>query len=112
VLIVGDGFGVDMAAALVMAAKGARYRVTPDMPVILTPAEQRMLRLLAYGQSNQQIAEQIPMQPQTVKNTLTMIYKKLGVRSRTQAVLYYWSIWQMVARRSPSTTARYPGHVN
>jgi DNA-binding CsgD family transcriptional regulator len=112
VLVVADGFEIDMAHVMGLAAKGARYRITPDTPSLLTPAERRLLRLIAYGQSNSQIAEQISMQQQTVKNTLTTTYKKLGLRNRTEAVLYYWGVWHVFARRTHATQARYPRRMN
>ena len=112
VLVVADGFELDMAHLMSLAAKGARYRITPDTPSLLTPAERRLLRLIAYGQTNRQIAEQISMQQQTVKNTLTTTYKKLGLRNRTEAVLYYWGVWHVFARRTHSTRTQYPGRVN
>ena len=52
------------------------------------------LRLLAEGRSNEQIAEQLHLQVQSVKNTLRSVYGKLGVRNRGDALLYYWDIWR------------------
>jgi len=52
----------------------------------LTPRETEILRALAAGQSNKQIAQQFWLSEQTVKYHLTNIYRKLGVRGRTEAV--------------------------
>jgi DNA-binding NarL/FixJ family response regulator len=53
----------------------------------LTPREAQVLHLLAKGQSNQQIARHLALSVRTVEAHLTHIYAKLGVGSRTEAVL-------------------------
>lgn len=53
----------------------------------LTPREQDVLRLLASGVSNSDIANQLSLSAGTVRIYLSNIYSKLGVNSRTQAVL-------------------------
>jgi len=53
----------------------------------LTPREQDVLRLLASGVSNSDIANQLTLSAGTVRIYLSNIYSKLGVNSRTQAVL-------------------------
>jgi DNA-binding NarL/FixJ family response regulator len=52
----------------------------------LTPRETEILRALAEGRSNKQIAQQFWLSAQTIKYHLTHIYQKLGVSSRTEAV--------------------------
>ena len=52
----------------------------------LTPREAEILRALAEGQSNKQIARTLWLSEQTIKYHLTNIYRKLGVRGRTEAV--------------------------
>lgn len=52
----------------------------------LTPRELAVLRLIASGMSNQEVAEQLVITAGTVKVHLSNIYSKLDVRSRTQAV--------------------------
>lgn len=51
----------------------------------LTSSEQRILRLLAAGHSNQQIARTLVISLNTVKTHLKNLYSKLQVSSRTQA---------------------------
>lgn len=54
----------------------------------LTRRELDLLRLLANGFSNRQIANKLDLAESTVKNNLSALFQKIGVRDRTQAVLY------------------------
>ncbi|MBE2194238.1 MAG: response regulator transcription factor [Anaerolinea sp.] len=54
----------------------------------LTPTEYRVLRLLVEGLSNKQIAVSMSVSPRTVNFHLDNIYAKLGVNSRTEAVIF------------------------
>lgn len=60
----------------------------PDQPVNLTERELDVLRLLAQGRSNKEIAQQLYLVEDTVKAHVKHILSKLGVHSRTQAALY------------------------
>ena len=51
----------------------------------LTPQEQRVLRLLTEGLSNQEIAQELIVSLNTVKTHVKNLYSKLRVKSRTQA---------------------------
>jgi len=59
----------------------------PEMPEALTERETEVLRLLAAGQSNKEIARSLQIVEDTVKTHVRHILAKLGVQSRTQAVL-------------------------
>jgi DNA-binding NarL/FixJ family response regulator len=52
----------------------------------LTPREKQVLRLIARGHTNQEIAEELVITLNTVKKHASGIYGKLAVHSRTQAV--------------------------
>jgi len=54
----------------------------------LTERETEVLRLLAQGQSNKEIARTLQIVENTVKTHVQHILAKFGVQSRTQAVLY------------------------
>ena len=71
------------AAARLMQAVSA-----PESPEELTERETEVLRLLAQGQSNKQIARNLQIGEKTVKTHVSNILGKLGVQSRTQATLY------------------------
>jgi DNA-binding NarL/FixJ family response regulator len=61
----------------------------PDMglPEPLSEREREILQLLAQGLSNREIGERLSLARGTVKNYVTTILQKLGVRDRTQAAL-------------------------
>ena len=61
---------------------------TPESREALTERESDVLRLLAQGQSNKQIARNLHNTEQTIKTHVRSILSKLGVQSRTQATLY------------------------
>jgi DNA-binding NarL/FixJ family response regulator len=58
-----------------------------DRPDALTPRELEVLRLMAGGYSNREIAEALGTAEGTVKNQASAVLSKLGVRDRTRAVL-------------------------
>ena len=66
----------------------------PDKPLIepLTNREIEVLRMLAKGVTNNDIAESLFISPETVKRHLSTIYRKLDVKNRQQAVISARSI--------------------
>lgn len=58
-----------------------------DQPDPLTERETEILRLMAGGYSNREIAESLGVTEGTIKNHVSNILSKLGVRDRTRAVL-------------------------
>ncbi|MFZ0218303.1 MAG: response regulator transcription factor, partial [Candidatus Dormiibacterota bacterium] len=54
----------------------------------MTPRELEVLRLIAQGLSNQQIASGLFVSEATVKTHINNLFSKTGVRDRAQAVAY------------------------
>jgi predicted ATPase/DNA-binding CsgD family transcriptional regulator len=67
---------------------GPATQQAPLLPTDLTTREREVLRLLARGLSNAQIAEELVVSLLTVKAHLRSIYSKLGVTSRVAATRY------------------------
>ena len=81
------------------AARLLREVRTPEKSVeVLTDRETEVLRLLAQGQSNKEIAHALNIAEQTVKTHVSHILDKLDVPSRTQATLYAVRIGLVSAR--------------
>ena len=56
----------------------------------LSAREKEVLSRLAEGGSNNQIAQVLEISAATVKNHLSTIYSKLGVKSRSEAIVWAW----------------------
>ena len=54
----------------------------------LTPREKEILKLIARGESNKEIAKSLYLSEKTVKNYVTSILGKLELRDRTQAAIF------------------------
>lgn len=70
------------------AARLIREVRSPESPETLTERETDVLRLLAKGCSNKEIAQELFIGEKTVKTHVSNILAKLNVPSRTQAALY------------------------
>jgi DNA-binding NarL/FixJ family response regulator len=56
---------------------------------ILNDNECEILKNLSKGMSNREIANAMHMSEKTIRNYLSIIYEKIKVKNRTEAVLYY-----------------------
>lgn len=72
-------FGVDLTST---------SSANQSLPEPLTEREQEILKLIAAGLTNPEIAQHLVISPQTVKKHAGNIYGKLGVNNRTEAAAY------------------------
>jgi DNA-binding NarL/FixJ family response regulator len=68
-------------------AKAERAFVATEQPDPLSPKELQVLRLVASGRSNTEIAALLGNSEGVIKNHCSSVFSKMGVRDRTQAVL-------------------------
>jgi DNA-binding NarL/FixJ family response regulator len=66
-------------------------RIPPEIAT-LTPREKDVLVLIGQGASNREIAERLYLSEGTIKNHVTSILSRTGLRDRTQAALLAQSI--------------------
>jgi two-component system, NarL family, response regulator LiaR len=66
---------------------GRGVRAAPP-PSSLTPRELEILRLIADGRENAEIAELLVISPSTAKNHVANVLEKLGAQNRVQAAVY------------------------
>src|SRR6185369_489944 len=76
------------AVEAVLGAAGHRVPRRREGPAGLTSREIEVLRLLARGLSNKQIAQRLVISPKTVANHTEHIYAKINTSSRAAAGLY------------------------
>jgi Response regulator containing a CheY-like receiver domain and an HTH DNA-binding domain len=82
----------ELAELLRRAETQERVRLTPAQRSPLTPAEGDLLRLVARGLANKEIARELGIANQTVQNGLTRVFQKLGCDGRSEAILHYWGL--------------------
>ncbi|HLJ65885.1 MAG TPA: response regulator transcription factor [Chloroflexota bacterium] len=85
-----------------VSARLLREIRAPESPETLTERETEVLRLLAQGQANKEIARNLQIGEKTVKTHVSNILAKLGVQSRTQAALYAVQIGLVSAQQAGS----------
>lgn len=83
------------------AARLLREVRAPESPETLTERETDVLRLLALGKANKEIAYELHIGEKTVKTHVSNILSKLGVASRTQAALHAVRIGLVSAPSEP-----------
>lgn len=83
-----EGSKMSLEQALLMLEQGTSPPSPRTHPAGLTERELEVLRLVAQGLTNAQVAQSLTISPNTVSIHLYSIYSKLGVKSRTAATRY------------------------
>jgi HD-GYP domain-containing protein (c-di-GMP phosphodiesterase class II) len=76
------------AVEAVLGAAGHRVQRRREGPAGLTPREVEVLRLVARGLSNKEVAERLVISPKTVANHVEHIYAKIDASNRAAASLF------------------------
>jgi DNA-binding CsgD family transcriptional regulator len=76
------------AAAALMRSLGAKGRAGPRAHELLTRREDEVLRLLADGLSNRELAQRLFISSKTAEHHVSRVYSKLGVSTRAEATAY------------------------
>lgn len=74
------------AIRVVAAGATLPYRPLAQLQLALTEREQSVLRELREGKQNKEIAASLGLSPGTVRNYVSTLFEKLGVRDRAQAI--------------------------
>ncbi|HEC34822.1 MAG TPA: response regulator transcription factor [Chloroflexi bacterium] len=69
-------------------ARQGRPVVSPASPAVLSPREREVVALIAEGLSNAEIAAELGIAVNTVRNHVRSILEKLGLRNRVQVAVY------------------------
>ncbi len=78
-----------VAARLVQEMRGTSAE-KPNPYTALTEREQEVLKCIAQGMSNVEIAAQLVVSEKTIKGHVSNILSKLHLADRTQAAIYAW----------------------
>jgi HD-GYP domain-containing protein (c-di-GMP phosphodiesterase class II) len=93
------------AVEAVLAAAGHRVARRREGPAGLTPREIEVLRLLARGLSNKEIAQRLSISPKTVGNHAEHIYAKIDAQSRAAAAFFAMQQGLLPEEEFPATVA-------
>ncbi len=82
------GLDADAVACVLAAANQRAAPALAPRPADLTDREVEVLRLIARGRSNREVAERLVISPKTVGRHVENVYAKIGVSSRAAAALF------------------------
>jgi DNA-binding NarL/FixJ family response regulator len=76
----------EQAAVMALGSFAQQAREGSEVQATLTPREHQILLLVSQGLTMQQAAHRLGISPRTVETHVAKLYRKLGVRTRVQAV--------------------------
>lgn len=79
----------DVIAGLTRVASGERFYEGPPLVDDLQPCERAVLRRVAFGRENGEIAQELGLSLRTIENRIVTLKEKLQVRNRVELALYY-----------------------
>jgi DNA-binding CsgD family transcriptional regulator len=82
------GLDADAVRAVLAAAGASGTRVPRATPAGLTERELEVLRLIAAGCSNREVAQRLVISPRTAEHHVQHIYEKIGTSTRAGAVMF------------------------
>ncbi|MBY0402948.1 MAG: response regulator transcription factor, partial [Cyanobacteria bacterium] len=95
------GERIGLSPDLEQKMKLAKSTAAASSHFSLTEREREVLIALSKGYSNQQLADLLTVSPKTVHNHLYNIYSKIGVSSRSEAIV--WAIQANLEGQGPSS---------
>ena len=84
----GQSMSFSDAVAYALEVKSAPAETQPQVAGKLSPREREVLRLIASGQSNKQIAAELFLSVHTIERHITNLYAKIGARGRADATAW------------------------
>jgi DNA-binding NarL/FixJ family response regulator len=78
--------GSEQAALDALGRLARQAREGSEVEAVLTPREHEILTFVSQGLTTRQIGGRLGISPRTVETHVSKLYRKLGVRSRVQAV--------------------------
>jgi len=82
----------EVLTGLERISTGERFYEGPFLENRLQPCERAVLRHLAFGLENSEIAHILSVSPRTVDNRITALKEKLKIRNRVELALFYLGI--------------------
>jgi DNA-binding NarL/FixJ family response regulator len=77
---------LEQAAVMALGSFARNAREGSEVRATLTPREHEILVMVSTGSTMQQVARRLEISPRTVETHVAKLYRKLGVRTRVQAV--------------------------
>lgn len=97
---ISEAIGLVLQGHVYLPSKARQHPHSPDIVAMdmasklasLTPQQFRVLTMMSEGMLNKQIAYDLDVSEATIKAHVTAVFRKLGVRTRTQAVIAVQSL--------------------